>query len=81
MRAGDAIDVEVEADTEPREVTVPDDLAEALAQDAEAKRFFDGLSYSKKRWFAESVTGAKKPETRRRRVEQAVTKLREGRDR
>ncbi|MGP4027608.1 YdeI/OmpD-associated family protein [Actinomadura sp. 3N407] len=81
VRAGDTIDVEVEADTEPREVTVPGDLAEALAGDEAARRFFDGLSYSKKRWFVESVTGAKKPETRLRRVEQAVAKLREGRDR
>ncbi|TDB95367.1 YdeI/OmpD-associated family protein [Actinomadura sp. 7K534] len=81
VRAGDEIDVDVEVDDEPRTVTVPDDLAEALAGDEEARRFFDGLSYSKQRWFVLSVEGAKKPETRRRRVEQAVAKLREGRDR
>ncbi|GAA0577241.1 YdeI/OmpD-associated family protein [Actinomadura livida] len=81
VRAGDEIDVDVEFDSEPRTVTVPDDLAEALAGDEEAKRFFGGLSYSKQRWFVLSVEGAKKPETRRRRVEQAVAKLREGRDR
>jgi bifunctional DNA-binding transcriptional regulator/antitoxin component of YhaV-PrlF toxin-antitoxin module len=81
IAAGDSVEVDVELDTEPREVTVPDDLAEALAANADAKRFFDGLSYSKQRWFVESVTGAKKPETRARRVEQAVTMLREKRSR
>lgn len=81
VRAGDEVDVELVPDTEPREVTVPEDLAEALAGDQAAKRFFDGLSYSKKRWFVLSVEGAKKPETRRRRVEQAVAMLREGRSR
>lgn len=81
VRAGDEIDVDLEPDTEPREVTVPDDLAEALAGEEDARRFFESLSYSKKRWFVESVTGAKKPETRKRRVEQAVTMLREGRSR
>lgn len=81
VQAGDEVDVEVVADTEPRDVVVPEDLAEALAGDEAAKRFFDGLSYSKKRWFVLSVEGAKKPETRMRRVEQAVAMLREGRSR
>ncbi|SPT64460.1 MULTISPECIES: YdeI/OmpD-associated family protein [Actinomadura] len=81
IAAGDAVDVDVALDTAPREVAVPDDLAEALAADGEARRFFEGLSYSKRQWFVLSVEGAKKPETRRRRVEQAVRMLREGRSR
>ena len=81
VEAGDEVEVEMVADTEPREVTVPDDLARALAADERAQRFFDGLSYSKKRWFVLSVEGAKKAETRARRVEQAVAMLREGRSR
>src|SRR3954453_18050046 len=43
---GDELDVEVVLDTEPREITVPPDCAEALNREAEAKQFFDGLSYS-----------------------------------
>lgn len=31
------------------------------------------------RWFVEGIEGAKKPETRQRRVEAAVARLREGR--
>src|SRR4051812_2706441 len=46
VAAGDEVDVDIEPDTAPREVSLPPDFAAALDQDAEARRFFDGLSYS-----------------------------------
>ena len=73
------MDVEHELDDAPRSVEVPDDLAAALESDAAAKAFFDELSYSRQRWFTESVTSAKKPETRERRVVKAMEMLRERR--
>ncbi|MEP7177951.1 MAG: YdeI/OmpD-associated family protein [Pseudonocardiales bacterium] len=79
VAAGDAVDVEVELDTEPREITVPADLGAALEDDTAAQRFFDGLSYSHQRRYVEWVESAKKAETRQRRVDQAVLRLREGR--
>ena len=69
---------EVDVDTEPREVTLPPDFAEALDRDAEARRFFDGLSYSKKQRFVLPIEQAK---TRQRRMAKAVGILREGRPR
>ncbi|MFI6455228.1 YdeI/OmpD-associated family protein [Streptosporangium amethystogenes] len=81
VSAGDDVMVNLELDTEPREVTVPADLAEALDRDAEAKRFFDTLSYTKKQWFVLSVEGAKKPETRQRRLTETIALLRDGRTR
>lgn len=81
VAAGDEIDVEIELDTEPRKVTVPPDLARALRGESEARRFFDGLSYSKQSWFVSSVESAKTPETRKRRIDKAVELLREGRAR
>jgi hypothetical protein len=78
VAAGDEVEVELELDSAPREVDVPADLAEALGGDAEAKRFFDGLSYSNQSWYVLWIEGAKKAETRQRRVEKAVTMLREG---
>ncbi|MFI6603632.1 YdeI/OmpD-associated family protein [Nonomuraea sp. NPDC050536] len=81
VSAGDDVAVNLELDTEPREVTVPADLAEALDRDAEAKRFFDTLSYTKKQWFVLSVEGAKKPETRQRRLTETIALLRDGRTR
>ncbi|MGH2629116.1 MAG: YdeI/OmpD-associated family protein, partial [Actinomycetota bacterium] len=79
VTAGDVVDVEL--DTEPRVVEVPPDLAEALAKDAGADAFFQGLSYSKQRWHVLSVEGAKTPETRQRRIAKSVTMLHEGRAR
>jgi hypothetical protein len=79
VAAGDEIDVELELDTEPREVTVPPDFATALDGDAAAKRFFDGLSYSQKQWFVLGIEDAKTPETRERRITKAVARLRDGR--
>jgi hypothetical protein len=79
VAAGDEVDVDLELDTEPREVDVPEDLAAALDAEPEARRFFDGLSYSRKQWFVLRIEQAKKAETRRRRLDEAVTMLREGR--
>ena len=78
VKAGEEVEVTLELDTEPREVTVPPDFAQALDQDAEAKRFFESLSYSNKRRFVLSIEDAKTPETRLRRIEKAVASLREG---
>ncbi len=79
VSAGDEIDVDVELDTEPREVIVPPDFAQALKEDAEALAFFEGLSYSKRRRFVLSVEDAKTPETRSRRIARSVDALRKGR--
>jgi hypothetical protein len=79
LTAGDEVDVDLELDTEPRELAVPADLAEALDREPAARAFFDGLSYSQRRWFVEGIAAAKKPETRQRRVRAAVDRLREGR--
>jgi len=79
VEAGDEVDVDIELDTEPRELIVPADFIEALEQETEAKHFFDGLSYSNKRRFVLSIEGAKTAETRQRRIEKAVVTLKEGR--
>jgi len=79
IAAGDEVDVELELDTAPRELTVPDDLARALAHDPEARRVFEQLSYSNRRRHVLAVEGAKTPETRQRRIAKAVELFREGR--
>jgi hypothetical protein len=79
VAARDKVDVDVELDTAPREVTVPSDFARALAGDVAAKRFFEGLSFSNKQRIVISIGAAKTPETRERRIAKAVALLREGR--
>jgi len=79
VAAGEEVDVDLELDTEPREVAVPADLATALNQEPDARRLFEGLSYSNRRRVVLSVEDAKTPETRRRRIDKAVDTLRDGR--
>lgn len=79
VAAGDELDVDIELDNEPREVTVPPDFAAALDADPAARHFFDGLSYSNKRRVVMPIEDAKTPETRQRRIAKAVGTLHEGR--
>ncbi len=81
VAGGDEVDVDLELDRAPREVTVPADLATALDAEPEARRTFDGLSYSNKSWHVLQVEGAKTDETRRRRIAKSVGILKEGRAR
>ena len=79
VAAGDVVDVDLALDASPRELVVPGDFAQALAAEPQAKAFFDGLSFSQRRWFVDGITQAKKPETRERRIDAAVSRLRDGR--
>ena len=78
---GDEVDVEMELDTAPREVSVPADLAAALDAEPAARRTFDGLSYSNKSWHVLQVEGAKTDDTRQRRIVRSVDILKQGRAR
>lgn len=79
VAAGDEVEVDIELDTAPREVTVPPDLAEALEREVDAKRYFEGLSYSQKQRHVLPIEQAKTAETRQRRIDKALSMLREGR--
>ncbi|MDM7854718.1 YdeI/OmpD-associated family protein [Cellulomonas alba] len=74
IEAGDEVDLDLEVDDEPRTVEVPDDLAAALA-DAGARAAFDALSFTAQREIVTGVLGAKRAETRERRIAQAVASL------
>jgi hypothetical protein len=73
---GDLIEVSVERDDRPREVSVPAALAAALAADPSAGAAFERLSFSHRREYAEWVAEAKRAETRARRVAQTIERLR-----
>jgi len=81
VEAGDAVEVGLELDTAPRVVEVPEALAEALAADAQARAFFDGLAYTHRKEYAQWIAEAKREKTRERRVARAIEMLREGRTR
>jgi hypothetical protein len=75
VQAGDTIDVDVELDSEKRDVEVPPELAKALARDAKAKKYFDSLSYSRKATLVNPIANGKTPETRERNLAKAMAEL------
>ena len=75
--SGDIVTVRVEKDEEVREIDMPEDFKKALKKDNEAVKFYEGLSYSAKRKYYQWITGAKKEETRQKRISEAVLKLKE----
>jgi antitoxin component of MazEF toxin-antitoxin module len=78
VAAGDTVDVDVELDTQPRIVEVPEDLATALAAEPAAQKFYATLSFSARRRYVEPLGDAKTPETRSRRIAKVVADLKAG---
>ncbi len=75
LEAGKRAHVTLEADTAARTVAVPSDLARALMS-AKLRPAFEALSFTRRREHVESVTGAKRPETRVARIAKVVASLR-----
>jgi hypothetical protein len=78
VEAGDTVDLQLELDTKPREVDVPEALATALAGDANARAAYEKLSYTHRKEYARWIAEAKRDETRERRVAKAIEQLRAG---
>jgi hypothetical protein len=78
IRGGDHIVVELELDTAPRTVDVPDDLAAALDATPGAREAWERLSPSHKKAHVTAIEGAKAAETRQRRVAKAIEALTAG---
>jgi hypothetical protein len=76
--AGDTVEVDVELDTQPRVIEVPEDLAAALEADPTAKAFYATLNYSSQRRYVEPIADAKTSETRARRIAKVVAELKAG---
>jgi uncharacterized protein YdeI (YjbR/CyaY-like superfamily) len=75
--------VKVEKKPKPvkQSLAVPDDLERALDTNPDARRTFDNFSPSKRREYVEWITEAKSEATRRKRLEQAIEWLAEGKAR
>ena len=74
IKAGDVIDVDLELDTEKRDVAVPEDLRVALQASPEAERVFYGLSYSRKVLLVNKMN-VKNAELRSQRIVDTITQL------
>ena len=78
VAAGDSVNVTIDLDQAPREVEVPPELTRALNADRAAQAAFEKLSYTHRKEWANWIAEAKREETRKRRVRQAVEGLRSG---
>ena len=77
LKGGETLTVKIELDTEVREVRVPADLERELQRSKAARDKWQTLSYTHKREHVEAIEGAKKEETRARRVAYTMRLLRE----
>ena len=76
VAAEQEVDVSIELDTAPREVSLPDDLAAAM--DDHTRAAYDALSFTHRKEWVRWVEEAKKPETRTARIEKTVAGLKAG---
>jgi hypothetical protein len=75
LTGGETVSVTMGRDEEPRTVETAADFARALKGDGRARATWEGLSYTHRREYAEWIEGAKRPETRARRIAKAVEAL------
>jgi hypothetical protein len=78
---GDTVRVTVSRDVAERKMEAPADLAEQLAANPKAAAYFNKLAYTHQRDYVRWLEGAKKPETRAKRLAEAVQLLSLGRKR
>jgi hypothetical protein len=76
---GDRVTLEIELDDAVRTVEMPPQLERALASEPGLREAFDGLSFTNRREMAEAIAGAKREDTRARRLTQALEQLRQRR--
>lgn len=76
LEGGETLTVELELDTAKRVVSPPRDLVAALRAAPPAWERWRELSFTHQREHVEAVEGAKRPETRARRIACAVAMLR-----
>lgn len=75
-KAGDTVDVVMELDEEARAVEVPDYLKKIIAFDPAAKQSWSKLSFTHQKEYVREIDGAKRPETREKRIAAMMDALR-----
>lgn len=72
---GDIVNVELEKDEEKRVVELPQDFKKVLEEHTKAQENFKKLSYTHQKEYINWITGAKRAETRTKRIEKAISML------
>ncbi|HWS95602.1 MAG TPA: YdeI/OmpD-associated family protein [Candidatus Methylomirabilis sp.] len=75
-KAGDTASIVMELDTEERTVELPAYLKKIIAAYPNAKETWDKLSFTRKKEYVREIDGAKRPETRQKRIAAMMDALR-----
>ncbi|GAP15403.1 2-amino-4-hydroxy-6-hydroxymethyldihydropteridine diphosphokinase [Longilinea arvoryzae] len=75
LAQGQVIAASLVPDREPRSVSLPADLVQALAAESAAQARFSALALSHQREYVNWIEAAKRPETRARRIAETLHKL------
>ena len=75
---GDSVQVVMEADIEERTVVVPEDFRMALAGNSRVKEAFERFAFTHRKEYLQWIEAAKRPETRRRRITEAIDRIGRG---
>jgi hypothetical protein len=75
---GDVVEVVMERDEAERTVKPPPELAKELAKSKTARERWDQLAFTHKKEIANSISGAKQEETRKRRLAKVIAVLKTG---
>ena len=75
LEGNETLEVTLALDDEKREVKPPGDFVNALKGAAPAWERWKDLSYSHQREYVEAIEGAKRPDTRARRIAAAVQQI------
>ena len=75
VKRGDRVQVELSLDAAPRVAEPPREFQKALAKNKAARSSFASLSYSHQKEYCDWIGQAKKPETKSRRISEALKRL------
>jgi hypothetical protein len=73
---GDEVHLIIEPDLSPRVIEIPEDFQWLLDDDPELKQKFEKLSFSVREFTINYINEARLPETRARRIEQLIERIR-----
>ncbi len=77
-KAGDIVTVLMELDDDKRTVEVPASLKKIIDRDPKAREFWPKLSFTHQKEYVREIEGAKRPETREKRIAAMMDALRKG---
>ncbi len=75
VNSNEVYSIQIELDTQKREIKAPEELERALKAEETLWKKWQRLSYTMQKEYAESISSAKKQETKIRRLEKAIQEI------